>query len=100
MTAVIAGILGPLAAVGGSWALMVRTFRRSPAQLTAVMTAAFAVKMLFFAVYVTLAVAVLALPPVPFVVSFTTAFVALYAAEAVELRSLLAGPSTSLRASR
>jgi len=100
VTAVLLGILGPLAAVAGSWPLMVRTFRRNPAQLTSVMMAAFAVKMAFFAAYVSLAIAVLKLGPVPFTASFTTAFIALYAVEAVGLRRLLAGPSTSLRPGR
>jgi len=91
VSAVLIGILGPLAAVAGSWAVMVRTFRRSPAQLTSVMMVAFGVKMAFFAAYVSLAIAVLKLAPVPFTASFTTAFVVLYAAEAVGLRRLLAG---------
>jgi hypothetical protein len=91
MNAVLVGILGPLVAVGGSWPLMTRTFRRDPAQLTSMMMLAFAVKMVFFAAYVALAVAVLAVPPAPFVASFTCAFVALYAVEAVALRRLLAG---------
>ena len=91
MSAVLVGILGPLAAVAGSWPLMVRTFRRSPTQLTSVMMAAFGVKMAFFAAYVSLAIAVFKVPPVPFTASFTTAFISLYAIEAIGLRRLLAG---------
>ena len=88
--AILLGILGPLVVVSGSWMLMVRTFRRDPARLTSFMMAAFAAKMVFFAAYVTLAIAVFAVRPVPFITSFTGSFVALYFAEAVALRRLLA----------
>src|SRR5262249_53531951 len=90
MTAVLVGMLGPLAAVGGSWPLRVRTFRANPEKLTSVMMSAFAMKMGFFAVYVSLAIAVFRLPAVPFTASFTTAFITLYAIEAFGLRRLLA----------
>jgi len=70
---------------------MVRTFRRDPAKLTSVMAAAFAAKMVFFAGYVTLAMAEFSVRPVPFIASFTAAFITLYFAEAVALRRLLAG---------
>jgi hypothetical protein len=89
-TAVLLGVLGPLMVVSSSWALMVRTFRRDPARLTSFMAAAFAVKMLFFAAYVTLAVAVFSVPTVPFGVAFAVSFIALYLAEAIGLRRLLA----------
>ena len=89
--AVLLGILGPLLVVGSSWVMMRRTFRRDPARLTSFMMAAFAAKMVFFAAYVTIAMAVLSVRPVPFIVSFTGSFVALYSAEAVALRRLLAG---------
>jgi hypothetical protein len=53
------------------------------------MTAAIAAKMVFFAAYVSVAIAVWRLEPGPFVASFVASFVALYAAEAVALRRLL-----------
>ena len=88
--AVLLGILGPLIVVSSSWVLMVRTFRRDPAQLTSFMVTAFAAKMVFFAAYVTVAMTVFAVRPVPFIASFTGSFVALYVAEAIALRRLLA----------
>ena len=84
------GLLGPGLVAGSSWVLMARTYRRDPARLTSFMLAAFAGKMVFFAAYVTLAVAVFAVRPVPFIASFTGSFVALYVAEAIALRRLLA----------
>jgi hypothetical protein len=91
MSAVLLGLFGPLLVVGTSWVLMVRTFRRDPARLTPFMMVAFGAKMVFFAAYVTLAIAVVGARPVPFVVAFTGSFVALYFAEAMALRRLLAG---------
>jgi hypothetical protein len=46
--------------------------------------------MVFFATYVTLAIAVLAMQPVPFVASFVGYFVTLYLVEALSLRRLFA----------
>ena len=91
MTEVLVGALGPLAAAAGSWVLMKRTYRRAPGRLTAVMIGAFVGKMLFFAAYVVAAVGVLALRPVPFVVSFTVCFIGFHMIEALGLRRLLAG---------
>jgi hypothetical protein len=53
--------------------------------------------MLFFGLYLVLAILRLGMRPVPFMVSFTIAFVALYLLEAVYLQRLFTG---SLRASR
>ena len=86
---VLFGMLGPLAAVIGSWALVERTFRTSPERLTAVMIAAFAAKMVFFGAYVIVMLTLLALRPVPFVASFTGHFIGLYGMEAMYLRRLL-----------
>ena len=88
---VLLGMLAPLAAAGVSWVLTERTFKRNPEQLTALMIAAFGVKMLFFGVYVGVMVKVVGLRPVPFVVSFTSYFIALYSTEALLLRRLFAG---------
>jgi hypothetical protein len=88
-TEVLFGMLGPLAAVIASWALMERTHRTSPERLTAVMIAAFAGKMVFFGAYVTVMLEVLALRPVPFIASFTGHFIGLYGMEALYLRRLL-----------
>ena len=93
MLAVLLGIVGPLSVVIVSWVVMAKTFRRDPARLTAVMMMAFAAKMVFFAAYVAIALKVVAVSPVPFVVSFAVSFVVLYFVEAVSLRRLLAGKS-------
>lgn len=89
--AVLMGIAGPLLVVCATWALMTRTFRRDPRKLTSVMMAAFAGKMAFFAVYVTLALAVFSVQRVPFIVAFTASFIVLYVMQAIRLRRLLAG---------
>lgn len=94
---VLAGMLGPLVVTAGSWILTERIHRRKPGQLTAVMIAAFGAKLVFFGAYVAVMLKVVAVRPVPFVVSFTSYFIALHVAEAVSLQRLLAG---DIRASR
>ena len=54
-----------------------RTHAAAPERLTGVMMTGFALKMVFFGVYVVVMLRVLALRPVPFVVSFTGYFIAL-----------------------
>ena len=93
IASLLLGTLGPLVVAGVSWIVMTRTFRRDPMQLTSILTLAFAAKMIFFAVYVSLAMAVLEVQPAPFAASLTVSFVAFYAVEAMFLRRLLAGKS-------
>jgi hypothetical protein len=90
------GTLGPLVAACGSWLLIERTMRRDSTQVTPMMMKLFAVKMLFFGAFVVAAILGLRLRPVPFMVSFTSAFVAMYALEAFYLQRLFAA---GLRAS-
>ena len=85
---VLSGMLGPLLAATGSWVLAERTYRQRPQALTAVMIAAFAFKVIFFAVYVVVMLRVLALRPVPFVLSFAGFLAGLYLMEALYLRRL------------
>jgi hypothetical protein len=87
-TEVLFGMLGPLAAVIGSWTMVERTHRTNPDRLTAVMIASFAGKMVFFGAYVAVMLKVLALRPIPFVASFTGYFIGLYGMEALYLRRL------------
>jgi hypothetical protein len=87
-TEVLFGMLGPLTAVIGSWALVERTHRLNPQRVTAVMIVAFAAKMVFFGVYVAVMLKVLALRPIPFVASFMGYFLGLYGMEALYLRRL------------
>ena len=87
---VLLGMAGPLAAAAVTWVLVHRTFTSRPAQLTPLMIVAFGGKMVFFGVYVTVMLTVLALRPAPFVISFTVYFIALYAIEAFCLQRLFA----------
>jgi hypothetical protein len=89
-TAVLLGVIGPLAAVIVTGIVVKRTWRAKPELLTGMMVAGFAGKMMFFGAYVTVMLTVLALPPTPFVVSFTASFITLYAVEAVWMQRLFA----------
>src|SRR5258708_13429576 len=75
---VLLGMLAPLAAATVSWVLTERTYTRAPQQLTALMIGAFGAKMLFFGAYVAVMLKVVGLRPTPFVVSFTSYFIAFY----------------------
>jgi len=92
---VVLGMLAPLVATMGSWVLIDQTYRRTPDRVTALMVAGFAGKMVFFGAYVAVMLKGLALQPTPFVVSFTSYFIALYAMEAFALRRLFAGPGAA-----
>jgi len=85
---ILAGMIGPLLAASVSWALAERTYTLQPERLTSLMIAAFAGKIVFFGAYVTVALKVLALRPVPFMLSFTGYFIAMYLMEALYLRRL------------
>jgi hypothetical protein len=85
------GILGPLTGAGVSWIAYLRAHGTAPERLTKVMIAAFALKLMFFSVYVTVTMRLLELRPAPFVASFVGAFIALHAMEAMSLRRLVMG---------
>ena len=91
------GIAGPLTSAAVSWVAYIRAHEAAPERLTRVMITAFALKLMFFSVYVTAALRLLELRPVPFVVSFTSAFIALHAMEAFSLRRLVMGAMASPR---
>ena len=92
------GMLGPLVSACVAWIAMVRAHRVAPERLTSVMMVGFAVKLLFFGVYVAVMVRVVGLRLVPFVTVFTTYFIALYAMQALFLKRLmLTVPSTARR---
>ena len=88
---VLFGMLAPLAGAASTWVLVARNFTSRPELVTPLMVAAFAGKLVFFGVYVTIMLRVLALRPLPFVVSFTTYFIALHLFEALCLQRLFAG---------
>jgi hypothetical protein len=85
----VLGALAPLVSADVSWVLMARTVVTRPDRLTGVLVQALAVKMVLFGVYVGVLLGVLDLRPVPFVMSFAGAFVALHVMEALFLRRLL-----------
>ena len=88
---VLLGMLAPLAAVGVSWVLFERTYRRAPERLTPLMIGAFGVKIVFFGAYTAVMLTVVGLHPLPFVASFTVYFIALNLTEALLMRRLFAG---------
>jgi hypothetical protein len=89
---ILCGFVGPLVAAGASWVVASRTYREHPERLTGVMATAFAVKLVFFGAYVAIALGALSLRAIPFMISFTSSFVVLHAAEAIGLHRLFAGP--------
>ena len=87
---VLLGMLAPLGAATVSWVLTERTYKREPVRVTGLLIGAFGAKMLFFGAYVAVMLEVVGLHPMPFVVSFTSYFIALYLVEALLIRSLFA----------
>lgn len=95
---VLFGMAGPLAGALLTWMLVQRVYTSGqPERLTSVMVAAFAAKMVFFGAYVTLMLAVLSVAAVPFVISFTTYFITLYAVEALWMHRLFAAGTQAPR---
>jgi hypothetical protein len=85
---VLLGMIGPLAASAVTWLFVDRVHARAPERVMSVLMQAFAVKMLFFGVYVAVMLRGLGLQPIPFVVSFTAYFIGLYAMQALFLQRL------------
>jgi hypothetical protein len=85
------GMLGPLVATVGTWVAVERVFRMAPARVTGVMVAGLGIKAVFFGAYVAVVLLALDVRPIPFVVSFTGYFVALYGLEALLFKRLFAG---------
>jgi hypothetical protein len=83
---ILLGMLAPLAGAAVTWVIVTWTYPARPERLTARMMKAFAGKVVFFGVYVTVMLGVLSLQPVPFAISFTSYFIALHVTEAFLLR--------------
>lgn len=88
MAEVFFGMLAPFLAVATTWLLIERAARVNPAGVTQILLGAFAVKMVFFGLYVVAVITMAKVDRTPFVLSFTAYFVALYATEALQLRRL------------
>lgn len=88
---VLLGMLAPLVGAMATAILVVRTWASRPEALTPLMMAAFGGKLVFFGAYVTVVLKVLAVRPLPFVISFTTYFIGLHLVEALWLQRFFAG---------
>lgn len=86
---VFGGLLAPLVSVVASWLLVVRAFRRDPASVMGVTMQAFLAKILFFVIYVAVAIRVVGLPAQMFGISFVGWFIVLYAVQAVLMGRLV-----------
>src|SRR5437762_3401840 len=95
---VLFGMLGPLAATAGTWVLAERIYRQRAEVLTTVMATAFVAKIAFFGAYIAFVILLFRFRPVPFLVSFTSYFIALYLMEALYLRRLFSERSRSASA--
>jgi hypothetical protein len=85
------GMAGPLVAAVATWVMVERTYTSSqPERLTPLMMQAFAVKMVFFGVYVVVMLKMMSLRQLPFVVSFTSYFIGLHVTEALCMQRLFA----------
>jgi hypothetical protein len=91
---VVLGMLAPLVGATATAVLVERTWASRPEALTPLMIAAFGGKLVFFGAYVTVVLKVLAVRPLPFVVSFTTYFIGLHLVEALWLQRLFARKTT------
>jgi hypothetical protein len=79
----------------GTILLVEQTTRANIQALTSRMTIAFVAKMVFYATYVSVAIALLGIDPVPFTISFTFYFVALQITEALYFKTLFARTSAN-----
>jgi hypothetical protein len=91
------GIAGPLAAAIATRLVVEHTAATDQARLHQRLLQGFALKAVFFAVYVVVMLRGLHLQPLPFVVSFTSTFLVLHVIEAIHLQRLTArhAPSTA-----
>jgi hypothetical protein len=87
-TAIWLGMLGPLASAAASWIAMERQQARHPRGMTRLLIKAFAVKMVFFAIYITVLLSLKLVQPVSFIISFACYYLSLHIMEAIGLRRL------------
>ena len=85
---ILLGMLGPLVATTATWVLVERIYKQRAEVLTTVMATAFVAKIVFFGAYIAVIILLFRFRPIPFVLSFTSYFIALYLMEALYLRRL------------
>ena len=82
------GMAGPLIAAVFSWIAMVRQHARNDRGMTRLLIQAFAVKLVFFAVYISVILRSRCVRPMPFVLCFAGFYLALHIVEAFGLRRM------------
>ena len=87
-SATFLGMAAPLAVGLATILLVEHTARTDVRRLTGRMTIAFVVKMVFYALHVSIVIGVLRINPLPFTISFTLYFAALHVAEALHFKTL------------
>ena len=93
-TEVWLGMIGSLAVASCGWIIIEGTYRRRPGSLTQVQAGLFLGKMIAVGGYVIAILGATSLRRVPFVVSFTGYFLALYLAQTIALHRLLQHPKS------
>ena len=83
------GMAGPGLAVCLSWLAVQRIHRMTPERVMDAMIIGFALKFVFFGLYVAVMLGLLSLRPVPFMTAFVSYFIALYAMQALLIRRLI-----------
>ncbi len=91
------GLLGPLATAVVSWIAMERQYSRRPQEMTRLLIKAFAAKMVFFAIYITVLLSLKLVKPYPFVISFTCYYLSLHIIETIGLYRLQAAGRSASR---
>jgi uncharacterized membrane protein len=94
---VLFGMIAPVLVAIATFVAIERTYRAHPERVTSLMAAAFGAKMVFFGAYVVVMLRLLALRPMPFIVSFAACFIALQLIEGFSLRRLFAGEARGFR---
>ena len=89
------GMAGPLVMAILGWLAVERTWKTQPEALTATQVKLFVARMVFMGAYLGVLIGIEWVDPVPFAISFTGYFLALYAAEGAGLYRLLQKPGAA-----
>lgn len=96
-SAIVLGMVGPLAATLGTWVAIQHAFRQDPLKVTAVMLRAWMIKALFFTIYLVAVIKGLGVSGQPFAVSLASYFLVLHTIEAMLLKRLFSGAFRAAR---